>query len=481
MNVSIVEHESIADHVKLARAAQSAWARTPLAERLTVIGRMRRALSVDARNVAEQLTSALPQRRSTAETLAAEVLPLLDGWRFLEKRARAVLRPRQLGARGRPIWLWGSRSTIYREPKGVVLIICPFNYPLLLGGAPMGQALTAGNAVLLKPGRLGQPAAAMLAKLALDAGLPTGLVQVLDDSIEAGLNAIDVGVDHVVMTGSSQAGRDVMRRCTEQLTPVTLELSGCDSVFVQADADLDHVTRCLTFGLSINSSATCIAPRRAWVHEACHDALCQRLAKAFKDGPALHAQPTAVDRLRVLVEQARQDGAELIAGEAMGDGRVRPFVLKNVSPADELLRTDLFAPVLSLVSVASDEQALSLDQACDYALGASVFGKPKSAAALAQQVQAGVVTVNDLIAPTADPRLPFGGRGESGFGVTRGAAGLLELTQIRCVVDRPARLQAHLMPQRDNDADRIETLIQASHGPWRRRIQAWRKLIRMGQ
>ncbi|MEX2670687.1 MAG: aldehyde dehydrogenase family protein [Phycisphaeraceae bacterium] len=480
MNHAVATND-LSEAVLRAAESREPWAQTPLAERLAMLSRMRHALAADAGRVARQLTEALPQRRSVAETLAAEILPLLEGWRFLERRAKRILQPRRVGARGRPLWLYGSKATIHREPKGTVLVLCPFNYPLLLGGAPLGQALAAGNTVLLKPGRLGAEAAVTLEGLARQAGAPPGVVQVLDNSIDAGLGAIDLGVDHVVMTGSAEAGRSVMRRCAERLTPLTMELSGCDAVFVQREADIDHAVRCLAFGISINSGATCIAPRRVWVHRSQYEPFCRAMATAAHAIEPLPADEAATQRLMQLTRDALQSGARQLAGSITSDGRVRPIVLADISPTDTLLHRDVFAPALSLVPVDSDEQALRLDRRCPYALGASVFGKPAEAAKLAQQVDAGTVTVNDLIVPTADPRLPFGGRRQSGFGVTRGAEGLLELTRVRTVVHRPARFQPHLQPTRESDADRLEALIQANHqSTWAQRVQAWRKLIRPG-
>jgi acyl-CoA reductase-like NAD-dependent aldehyde dehydrogenase len=464
--------------IERARRSKSAWAVRPMSERIALLGHMRRLMASEAEQVADRLTQTLPQRRTVAETLAAEVLPLLDGWRYLEKHASSVLRPRRLGAVGRPLWLWGAHATVEREPLGTVLLLCPFNYPLLLSGAPMGQALAAGNAVLLKPGRHGAEACEMLAECFRRAGGPVDLVQVLDVSVEAGFAAIDAGVDHVVLTGSADSGRAVLSRCAERLIPATLELSGCDSVFVQRDADLDHVVRCLKFGLAINSGATCIAPRRVWVNSACQVGLVHRLVKAVRAVPPLPADSAALQRLLPMVERAQEAGATLLAGEVVEPGMVRPFLLDGVHPNDPLVDTDLFAPVLSLVSVESDAQALAYDAQCRLHLAASVFGPPADANALASQVHAGLVTVNDLIAPSADPRLPFGGRGESGFGVTRGQEGLLQMTRPRAVVHHPARFAVHLTEPQAGDDQRLAALIRVLHGGWRDRLAACRALFR---
>ena len=158
---------------------------------------------------------------------------------------------------------------------------------------------------------------------------------------------------------------------------------------------------------------------------------------------------------------------------------MRPLVVTNAAPDMRLLRTDVFAPVVSLVGVDDAEEALLLDAQCPYALGATVFGPAAEARRFAQRVEAGVVVVNDMIVPTADPRLPFGGRGGSGFGSTRGAEGLLELTAPRVVIERQARTHPHFETLQPDDERLFESYLKASHSRrWSDRFHGWRSLIR---
>ncbi len=150
-----------------------------------------------------------------------------------------------------------------------------------------------------------------------------------------------------------------------------------------------------------------------------------------------------------------------------------------------LLREDVFVPVVALVPVRNDADALEADARCPYALGATIFGAEPGAAALARRVRAGVVVVNDVIVPTADPRLPFGGRGLSGFGVTRGAEGLLEMTAVKAVCTRHGRRRPHLEPLRAGDEGMVLAYLRAVHGRRLRDTAAgwWtllRELVRWG-
>jgi acyl-CoA reductase-like NAD-dependent aldehyde dehydrogenase len=342
--------------------------------------------------------------RPESETLSAEILPLAEACRFLEREAPRVLAPRRLGATGRPAWLTGVESEIRREPLGTILIIAPSNYLLFLPAVQTLQALAAGNAVLWKPGRGGLAVARAFAALAAEAGLPAGLLSILPEDPEAARKAIAAGVDKVVLTGSSDTGREVLAQLAQTLTPATMELSGDDPLFVLPGADLDRVVRALHFGLTLNGGYTCIAPRRLFVH--------RDLAIDFE---------------------------KRLAG----------------------------LPEIPIVRFSSIEEALAAAARSPYALGASVFGPEEEALELAGRVRAGVVVVNDLIVPTADPRLPFGGRGESGFGSTRGAEGLLELTVPKVVAIRRGgnrRRLPHLEEPHPADADLFRAYLALAHG-----------------
>jgi delta 1-pyrroline-5-carboxylate dehydrogenase len=146
-----------------------------------------------------------------------------------------------------------------------------------------------------------------------------------------------------------------------------------------------------------------------------------------------------------------------------------------------LLQEDVFAPWLALIPVASPEAALGAAADCPYALGASVFGPPGAAEAMARRVRAGSVCVNDLIVPTADPRLPFGGRGRSGFGSTRGAEGLLAMTVVKTVSERRSRLRPHLAPAAENDAGLFAGMTALLHGDRRTRWAALRVILARGR
>jgi len=469
--------DAICTALLAARLAQVRWSATPLAGRLEVIRRARHLIAEHGLRLAA--ASAEGRGRPAAEALTAEVLPLAGACRFLERDATRLLAPRPLSLWTRPLWLMGVGAEVRRVPFGVVLIIGPGNYPLLLPGVQLVQALAAGNAVLLKPAPVSAAPMRVLVELLAQAGLDVSLVTLLPDSTEAAQAALAAGVDKVIFTGSAATGEKILAQLAPRLTPATMELSGCDAVFVRADADLDLVVRCLAFGLKFNAGATCLGPRRVFVHRSIATELEGRLAQAF---PGNNARGQTLERIRPLVSEALAAGAHVVTGALHSNNTITlPLILAAVPPDAALLREDVFAPVLSLITVNSDDEALTFNHTCPYALGATVFSRDKDAArALATRIRAGGVVINDMIAPTVDPRLPFGGRDRSGFGVTRGEEGLLEMTVPKVITWNRARWRPHLDDTVMADADLFQAFLEFSYGPWRKRWTALVKLVRLG-
>jgi acyl-CoA reductase-like NAD-dependent aldehyde dehydrogenase len=461
-----------------ARIAQKKWAASPVSERVKILRCVRALVAEQAKSLAHAANTG--RNRPLAEILTAEVLPLAEACRFLEREAGKILRPKKVGVRGRPLWLGGVSSEIRREPHGIVLVIGPGNYPLFLPCVQALQALAAGNAVLLKPGFGGSTAAKKFTEICWQAGLDDDALQILPEATEAASCTIQSGVDKVVLTGSATTGEAVLQHCAKNLTPATVELSGCDAVFVRADADLELVVRALAFGLCLNNSATCIAPRRVFVHRSRATELEGRLAQRFQAGRDLEISGFTSPHWFQLVTEALADGAHLVAGNVRPDGGLHtPIIFAGMKPAMRLARENVFAPLLSLITVADDDEALAFAAQCPYALGATIFSHDESAArALAGRVRAGVVIINDLIVPTADPRLPFGGRGRSGFGVTRGAEGLLEMTVPKVVTVRRGKSRRHFDRPQPGDPELFIAYIQAAHTyGWRNRLAALKKLF----
>lgn len=477
-----VTQTDVAQAIIDAREAQLLWAARPLQDRLGLLRSFRHLLVDSAAAVAAELPALNGAAR--VEKMAAEVAPIADACLFLERQAGKILRPRKVGLLGRPVWLVGVHAEVRREPFGVILIIGPSNYPLLLPGVQALQALAAGNAVLLKPGEGGSPVAQAFARLMREAGLDPRLLKILPETVESGRQAMEAGVDKVVLTGSARAGQAVLRSLADQLTPSTMELSGCDAAFLQPDADLDLVAKSLEFGLLWNRSETCIAPRRVFVPHALAASLEEKLVSRLAGVTVEPTRTRAGASTARLVADAIQQGARHVSGTLLADGSgLTPSVVADVTSEMLLIREESFAPVVALIPVHNEDEALEIAATCPFGLGATIFGNVGTAKEFAGRIPAGSIVINDMIVPTADPRLPFGGRGRSGFGSTRGVEGLLEMTTTKVISVKRGSIYQHFDRLTEADEGFFLAYLQAFHGRsmwsrWRSRLTFARLLMK---
>jgi acyl-CoA reductase-like NAD-dependent aldehyde dehydrogenase len=456
------------------RLAQQKWAARPVSERLTYIRRLRDLLLAEYPHLCAAVEKDLG--RDPVQTLPGEIFGIAAAAKFLEKRAVRILRPRKVG--GTPIWLFGQKNVVHRRPRGLVGIIGTWNYPLYLNAVQIMQALTAGNAVLWKPSEVAPHSAAALAEWIEKANLPEGLFVKLPATREAGIQLADADLDHVVFTGHAATGRKLAAHLGERLISSTLELSGCDAQFVLDDADVELAAKAAWFGCTLNSGQTCIAVRRAFVPRPKYPEFLQvlePLAAAAQPLPLAMANQAA--RAEELIADALAKGARRLGDATVlsGDKRYRPVVLADVRPEMAVCHQDSFAPIMAVLPYDRLEDAIAASQQCEYELGVSVFtSDPKRAAALAEQLHAGMCTINDVIAPTAHPATPFGGRRASGWGSTQGEEGLLELTVPQVVTVVPGKFRPHYLTPGSSPLMSLkffESMYRMAYAPrWTQRV-----------
>lgn len=460
---------------QVVRAAQQAWVKSrSLKQRCEVARNFARELPSNLHALHDAITA--PQRSGFRETVSAELMPLADAAKWLSKSASKILSDMKVTGPGRPLFQRGVRSTICRDPLGVVLVIGTWNYPIFLVGVQILQAIVAGNAVLVKPAKGCESVTRLMVEMLIRSGMPKDLCLVLGEEPECATLAISQGVDLIILTGSSATGRRVLQQAAETLTPAIMELSGCDAVIVLESANLKRVIDGLLFGLRLNGSATCMAPRRVFVPESMIRGFHESLSSRLSEVPDTVVDSVTIDRIkslvsghhyRILAEACKDNfkgnsstgsqdaGAQLLKG--------RPVVFCDVASDFPLSESDVFAPVLISSGYRNLEEAISACNLCKYGLTASVFGNETLAKQVASQLSVGTVMINDLIAPTADPRLPFGGVRESGFGVTRGVEGLLQMTRPKVIAVNRAGWLPHLDPPQVRDAALLEGILQWCH------------------
>ncbi len=433
--------------VARARAAQVSWASLPVAERARKVSAFRDELLARAEEIIDAIIAEGGKTRQ--EALGMEVMVVLDLVDYFCKRAAKILEPKTISLH----LFKHRRSYLHYVPRGVVGIISPWNFPFSIPIGETVMALLAGNGVVLKPSEV-TPLIALKAKELFDAcGLPRDLFQVVTGRGETGAALIDAGVDKVLFTGSVATGKKVAGACGERLIPCVVELGGKAPAVVCADADLERTAGALVWGAFANSGQVCASVERAYVHEAVYDELAARvveMTKKLRQGsPASETDVGAMtwDRQLGIVEervrQAADSGAKILAGGKRGAGPgqfFEPTVLGDCRQDMDVMRKEIFGPVLPLMRVRTEEEAIRLANDSHLGLLAYVFTRDRQKGArLAERIEAGTVMVNGVLDTYAAPETPWGGVKQSGIGHTHSDDGLRAMCQQRHVnVDRIA-------------------------------------------
>lgn len=396
--------------------------------------------------------------RPPFETLMSDVVPLLDACKWHERRARRVLRSRRI--RGGGLWRLGQRHKVRRLPLGHVAIIATWNYPYQLLGIQLVQAIAAGNRVTVKPSERSPGAHAALLEIARETGLGESRLSWTAPTREAGRDLLELGqFDHVVFTGATATGREIARTLAESLTSSTLELSGSDSAIVLGSADPRLAARSIAFAMTMNAGQSCMAPRRVIVESGIYDAFTRELRPLLASASARRLSDDEARRCRSLIEQARAEGAEVASGPDSTEG-FAPVALLACPPASAINAGEHFAPAIAVVRSESRQRTLALAHAASKSLATAIYTRsPREADNLANALGAGFVTLNDCLIPTAHPGASIGGRGLSGWGLTRGEFGLLAMTRPQFVSRTSLRLRVPTDPPTPAVQRKIERFV----------------------
>lgn len=436
------------------RKQQERWRETPVRERVAKL----RALRVRMADRAPDLAGILGREagRPVVESYGAEILPTLNALEWLERNAGRVLAPERLKR-------WPPRVQEW-EPYGVVGLLSPYNYPLFLSVPAIGAALAAGNAVLWKPSELAPGVSKLIHDLLQECGLGQ-CVQMVVGGPEQGEAVVEAGCDKYVLVGGVETGRRVLSRLGRLLKPAVAELSGVDPMVVCADANLELAADAAVWARIVGAGQTCMGPKRILVERPAYEHFTQLVLQRVRSlrvgeplDPSTEVGPLRTEKAREhaqhLVQDAVSRGARLLWGgdvPDLGGCYLTPTLLTDCTDAMRLFQEDLLAPVLALSPVDDTEEAVERARGCAFALTASVWTRDRRRGErLARRLPGGVVSINDVILGAADGGTPFGGGGDSGYGRTRGAAGLREMVRPR-VLDTgpPERLpRRHYFPYR---------------------------------
>ena len=432
----------------------------PSREDLAWIRRFRLSIARDIPRLQEICREELD--KPAFETLMSDIVPLLDACRWHERHARSVLRPSRLRHGG--IWRLGQRHVLTRRPIGHVAIIATWNYPYNLLGTQLVQAIAAGNRVTVKPSERSPLAHEALLAHAREAGLDETRLTTTAATREAGIRLLECGqFDHVLFTGSTSVGRSIAATLADSLTPSTLELSGADSALVLDDANVQLAAESIYFAFSMNAGQSCMAPRRVIVESGAFDSFVAALRPLVnRVDQERRVSEQEANRLREMLKLASTQSPVVSASTFPTTGnKVAPVAVLECTPDSEIATGEHFAPAIAVLRSEDRAQTISLAQSSVKSLTASVFTRnPAQARRIAHDLDAGFVTINDCMVPTAHPGVSIGGHGLSGWGVSQGKLGLLEMTRPQFVSQTSPRLRIPTEPPSNKVQKNIHRFVR---------------------
>lgn len=434
------------------------WRKAPLHERREGLEKLARWIESHQ----DQICQAMKEDfgKPEMEVLMTEIYPVLQEIHYAIKNLKKWAKPQKVKA---PLLLTGTKNAIYYEPKGVVLIIAPWNYPFNLAMIPMVAALAAGNCLILKPSELTPKTSQLMDDMISEIFAPNHVAVVQGDK-DASTRLLALPFDHIFFTGSTQVGKVVMRAASDHLSDVTLELGGKSPAIIDSTADLDWTAQKLVWGKFVNAGQTCLAPDYLFVDSEIYGLFMEKLKghlQEFYKDPAKDLariiSSRHLQRLSNLFNEALSAGAKLVYGGQFDfqKNTLSPTVIENVPPTTQVMMEEIFGPLLPVLKFNHLNETVDFINARPKPLSFYIFSKNnENIEYLLKATTAGGVCVNDSVIHFANHNLPFGGIGESGLGNYHGHYGFKTFSHSKAVLKQSA-------------LGRMLNLIYPPYTPWK--------------
>ncbi len=420
------------------------WRVSTAHERIARIRKLRDAMMAQREAFYEAFMQ--DYRKSPAEVEASEFLPVMDEMRHAIGRIKRWMKPHK-------VWptstMLGTSGWVQYQPRGRVLVVAPWNYPLSLCFGPLVSALAAGNTVMIKPSEM-TPAVSTLMGRVIGEVFPQSEVALFEGGTATAQALLDLPFDHIFFTGSPAVGKVVMAAAAKHLTSVTLELGGKSPTIVGPSADIKLAAETLMWGKFLNGGQTCVAPDYVYVHESVKDAFvaeCRRIIQA-RYGASAHEQKHTSDLTRVINQRHTQRVASLMydaltRGAAIQAGGevdvaqcyIAPTLIDHVPAGSQILEDEIFGPVLPILPYTQLDAVIADINARPKPLALYVWSRDrKEVDNILTRTSSGGACINHCVMQFAHGELPFGGVNNSGIGNAHGYYGFKAFSHERAVL-----------------------------------------------
>lgn len=382
-------------------------------------------------------------KKPFTETDLTEIYPVIGEIKFAKSHLKSWMKHQIVDT---PMALLGSSSYYINEPKGVCLLISPWNFPLNLTFGPLVSAIAAGNTVIIKPSEMTPNIAKVMAEMVADL-FDENEIALIEGEVEVSQELLKLPFNHIFFTGSPQVGKIVMQAASKHLTSVTLELGGKSPTIIDETANLKAAAKKIAWGKFLNSGQTCIAPDYILVKDAVKDAFVAELRAQLKtfytaDASASDSLSRVVnakhyERLVAHLEDAKSNNATIEIGgkTASEDNFIEPTVISNVPESASLLQDEIFGPILPIKTYKTLEEAINYVNAKEKPLALYVYSKSKrNINTVIKNTRAGSTAINNNVLQYTNHNLPFGGSNNSGIGKAHGVFGFQEFSNMRSVL-----------------------------------------------
>ncbi len=449
-SVYLANKQDIKDAINAANNAfyKGPWKDFSLAHRKAILLKISEGILAKAKELAE--LESVNTGKPIKETTFMDMPSSAQSFKYFANNLEKFLDQEQITINTK---IAQAKSDLIREPRGVVALITPWNYPLLIASWKIAQSLAAGNSVILKPATLTPLTVLELAKISREAGLPEGVFNVLvaEGDITGEVLCTDKGIDMISFTGSNPVGQKIIEQSSKNIKKTIMELGGKSASLVLPDADLDQAVNGCLCSLFLNQGQMCTATSRILVHQDIYEQfknkLKERTAK-IKLGDSLDFQTqmgplmSNLQREKIVsfVGKAKKEGLNIIIGGEIPKNKelekgffFEPTLVEGVGPDSALFQEEIFGPVATLTKFSSVDQAINLANNSEFGLAASIWTKDKEKAKeIAKRICAGTIWINTY--GMFFDQLPFGGFKKSGFGKELGKTGFLEYTRLKNMI-----------------------------------------------